>query len=76
MTLEELYQAIDDYIEFYNHERFQKRLNYFSPVQYKEAMSVSTWQGWDHDGHAFAPLLLLYSLVRLLAKAQSILHYR
>lgn len=40
MTLEELYQAIDDYIEFYNNERFQKRLNYFSPVQYKEAMAA------------------------------------
>ena len=40
MTFEELYQAIGDYIEFYNHERFQKRLNYFSPVQYKEAMAA------------------------------------
>lgn len=40
MTLEELYQAIGDYIEFYNHERFQKRLNYFSPIQYKEAMAA------------------------------------
>lgn len=40
MTHEELFQAIGDYIEFYNNERFQKRLNYFSPVQYKEAMAA------------------------------------
>lgn len=40
MTLEQLYQAIGDYIEFYNNQRFQKRLNYFSPVQYKEIMAA------------------------------------
>ncbi|WP_373284479.1 IS3 family transposase, partial [Pullulanibacillus pueri] len=32
-TFEELSQAIDEYIHFYNHERYQKRLNGFSPME-------------------------------------------
>ncbi|WP_439645999.1 IS3 family transposase [Mesobacillus boroniphilus] len=31
-TFEELSAAIDEYIYFYNHERYQKRLNGLSPV--------------------------------------------
>lgn len=34
-TFEELSQAIDEYIHFYNHERYQKRLNGFSPMEYR-----------------------------------------
>lgn len=33
-TEQELLQAVQDYIWFYNHERFQKRLNQCSPVEY------------------------------------------
>ncbi|WP_083978929.1 IS3 family transposase [Aeribacillus alveayuensis] len=32
---EELVQAIDDYINYYNHKRFQKRLNQHSPIEYR-----------------------------------------
>jgi hypothetical protein len=32
-TEEELLQAVDDYIWFYNHERFQKRLNQCAPIE-------------------------------------------
>jgi transposase InsO family protein len=34
-TFEELSKAIDDYIYFYNHERYQKRLNGLSPMEYR-----------------------------------------
>lgn len=34
-TLEELCKAIDDYIEFYNFRRLQKRLNGRSPMEYR-----------------------------------------
>ncbi|WP_088088267.1 IS3 family transposase [Bacillus sp. OV166] len=34
-TFEELSIAIDDYIKFYNYERYQKRLNGFSPMEFR-----------------------------------------
>lgn len=34
-TFEELSKAIDDYIHFYNHDRYQKRLNGLSPMEYR-----------------------------------------
>lgn len=34
-TFEELVEAIDDYIHFYNYERLQKRLNSLSPKEYR-----------------------------------------
>ncbi len=37
-TEQELHQAVQDYIGFYNHERFQKRLNQCSPVFYRRTL--------------------------------------
>ncbi|MFD2776703.1 IS3 family transposase [Ornithinibacillus salinisoli] len=34
-TFEELSKAIDDYIYFYNHNRYQERLNGHSPMEYR-----------------------------------------
>jgi transposase InsO family protein len=34
-TFEELSAAMDEYIHFYNHDRFQKRLNGLSPLEYR-----------------------------------------
>ena len=34
-TFEELSKAIDEYIHFYNHDRYQKRLNGLSPMEYR-----------------------------------------
>lgn len=34
-SFEELSIAIDEYISFYNHERYQKRLNGLSPLEYR-----------------------------------------
>lgn len=34
-TFEELSIAIDEYIHFYNHDRYQKRLNGLSPMEYR-----------------------------------------
>lgn len=34
-TFEELSNAIDEYIHFYNYERYQKRLNGLSPIEYR-----------------------------------------
>jgi putative transposase len=34
-TEEQLLMAIDNYIQFYNHERFQAKLNSLSPVEYR-----------------------------------------
>lgn len=34
-TFEELNIAINEYIYFYNHERYQKRLNGLSPKEYR-----------------------------------------
>jgi putative transposase len=34
-TFEELSKAIDEYIYFYNHDRYQKRLNGLSPMEYR-----------------------------------------
>ncbi|MFF2290047.1 IS3 family transposase, partial [Peribacillus butanolivorans] len=32
---EALQQAINDYIQFYNNERYQERLNGLSPLEYR-----------------------------------------
>jgi transposase InsO family protein len=37
-TEQELIQAVQDYIGFYNHERFQKRLNQCSPIEYRRTL--------------------------------------
>ncbi|WP_410258468.1 transposase [Bacillus cereus] len=34
-TFEALQQAINDYIQFYNNERYQERLNGLSPLEYR-----------------------------------------
>lgn len=34
-TFEELNQAVDEYIQFYNYDQFQKRLNGLSPMEYR-----------------------------------------
>ncbi len=34
-TFEDLSKAIDEYIHFYNHNRYQKRLNGLSPMEYR-----------------------------------------
>lgn len=39
-SAEELYQAIEDYIKFYNIDRFQKKLSHLSPIQYREKMAA------------------------------------
>lgn len=35
-TIEQAYQAIQEYIHFYNHSRFQEKLNGLSPIEYRE----------------------------------------
>jgi putative transposase len=37
-TEEELYQAVKEYLWFYNHERFQKKLNQCAPVEYRNIL--------------------------------------
>lgn len=39
-TEHELHQAIEDYIWFYNHERFQKKLNQCAPVEYRNTLAA------------------------------------
>ncbi|MDO6450871.1 IS3 family transposase [Oceanobacillus profundus] len=34
-TFEDLSTAIDKYIYFYNHDRYQERLNGFNPIEYR-----------------------------------------
>ncbi|NEN82795.1 IS3 family transposase [Paenibacillus elgii] len=34
-SISDLEQAIREYVSFYNHERFQKKLNDRSPVEYR-----------------------------------------
>lgn len=34
-TFEDLRKAIDEYIFFYNHERYQEKLNGLSPIEYR-----------------------------------------
>jgi putative transposase len=38
-TFEDLKAAIDDYIHFYNHERYQEKLNGLSPAEYRAKTS-------------------------------------
>ncbi|MEC0533904.1 IS3 family transposase [Bacillus spizizenii] len=37
-TEKELHKSIEDYIKFYNHERFQKKLNQCAPVEYRNTL--------------------------------------
>ncbi len=39
-TLDKLIQAVQQYIHFYNNERFQKKLGHLSPIQYREGMAT------------------------------------
>jgi putative transposase len=39
-TIVELEQDVSDYVSFYNHERFQKKLNDRSPVEYRHAVAA------------------------------------
>jgi Integrase core domain len=34
--IEQAYQAIQEYIHFYNHSRFQEKCNGLSPIEYRE----------------------------------------
>ncbi|KAF0816895.1 Mobile element protein [Bacillus sp. ZZV12-4809] len=35
-TIEQAYLAIEEYINFYNNERFQEKFNGLSPIEYRE----------------------------------------
>nr|WP_256835339.1 IS3 family transposase [Parageobacillus thermoglucosidasius] len=35
-TIKQAHQAIEEYIDFYNHSRFQEKLNDLSPIEYRE----------------------------------------
>ncbi|EID42371.1 hypothetical protein B4168_3511 [Anoxybacillus flavithermus] len=35
-TIKQAHQAIEEYIDFYNHSRFQEKLNGLSPIEYRE----------------------------------------
>lgn len=35
-TAEQAYQAIEEYVQFYNHDRFQEKFNGLSPIEYRE----------------------------------------
>ncbi|WP_317980299.1 IS3 family transposase [Paenibacillus glycanilyticus] len=39
-TMSELEQAVEEYVSFYNNERFQKKLNDRSPVEYRETVAA------------------------------------
>ncbi|GKS13476.1 hypothetical protein YDYSY3_44760 [Paenibacillus chitinolyticus] len=39
-TVSELEQTLHDYILFYNNDRFQKKLNNRSPVEYRETAAA------------------------------------
>lgn len=39
-TFEEAYQAVEEYITFYNKERFQKKLGDLSPVEHREKVAA------------------------------------
>ena len=55
-TFEELKQAIDEYIDFYNTKRLQKKLKGLTPIEYRNQtlahnflfFNLSTWQGAVH----------------------------
>ena len=38
-SFDELKLAIEKYIEYYNNKRIKKRLNWMSPVQYRESLA-------------------------------------
>lgn len=40
-SFDELKAAIDDYIHYYNHERIKEKLNWQSPVQFREARKTA-----------------------------------
>ncbi|MGG0816205.1 IS3 family transposase, partial [Paenibacillus alvei] len=39
-SISDFEQVINEYVSFYNHERFQKKLNDRSPVEYRETVAV------------------------------------
>ena len=39
-TFEEAYKAVEEYITFYNKERFQKKLGDLSPVEHREKVAA------------------------------------
>ncbi|WP_188388648.1 IS3 family transposase [Priestia taiwanensis] len=39
-TEEELIQAVEEYIYFYNYKRFQKRFNHQAPIKYRISMAA------------------------------------
>ncbi|WP_337093422.1 IS3 family transposase, partial [Enterococcus gallinarum] len=40
-SLDELKTKIDQYIYYYNHKRIKKKLNWRSPVQFREAVKTA-----------------------------------
>ncbi|MEI4789865.1 IS3 family transposase [Bacillus sp. FJAT-53060] len=38
--LKTLHKSIEDYIQFYNHDRFQKTLNQCAPVEYRHTLAT------------------------------------
>lgn len=79
-TLDEQEKAIKEYIQFYNHERYQERLNGLSPAEFRAKALKSfllsplpTWQGAvqmrNSGGIYFIPSNLskaTWNLVRLI----------
>ncbi|WP_408011689.1 IS3 family transposase [Pseudalkalibacillus sp. A8] len=39
-TAEELKQTLEEYINFYNHKRFPKRLNQCAPIEYRSTLAA------------------------------------
>ncbi|MFJ7954232.1 IS3 family transposase [Lysinibacillus sp. NPDC096418] len=37
---EAIKQAVEEYIYFYNYQRFQKRLNHLAPIEYRHQMAA------------------------------------
>ncbi|WP_289141653.1 IS3 family transposase, partial [uncultured Brevibacillus sp.] len=40
-TYEELERAVSEYINYYNHHRYQKRLKCMAPMEYREHLKTS-----------------------------------
>ncbi|HEB2439605.1 hypothetical protein CN335_12495 [Bacillus thuringiensis] len=46
-----LKQLIHDYIEYYNTERIQEKLNYLSPIKYKKPVALVFFSCIKFGGH-------------------------
>ncbi|MGE6515704.1 IS3 family transposase [Lysinibacillus sphaericus] len=39
-TSEEMIQAVEEYIYFYNYQRFQKRISHLTPIEHRRQMAA------------------------------------